>query len=151
MGLTVHTPGFIGFPNSVDPVVYEFINLSISALALFLLLVFARYIVTTARKRHQSCFRFLHSYEARVAGSFALICAGEATLRGWTWGARHAIRVGWQVTWMGLAPWSYIPISFAGLEILGMVLLARTLAPGVLAWEVTMILLVGAMLTTLLT
>lgn len=135
----------------MDAAVYEFLNLAIASLALFLAFVFGKYLLLGFLRSHAKS-RYLCRYEARAAFSFVLLAGGEAGLRGWTWVARHGSRVGWDiVTHMVGQPYAMVPAVFGAIQIAGLVLAARTLNPNVLAWEMTAVLMGLSLLATLFT
>lgn len=138
----------------INPILYEFLNLVLAALALFMAGVFGRYLLIeqmryTDEGQRWRLLRSPNSAQRAAAGLFAL-SVGAAGLRGYTWVARFGDHIGHDMNWLGVFPWTVIPVAAAAIEITGLLCCARVLVPRTWAYEITTAIVLVALFVTLL-
>jgi hypothetical protein len=124
----------------VDPIAYEFVNLTLVGLCIASLTIFARYLATEFCARRLT-FRTLVTSRGllrhRMAVAIAFASAGEAGLRGWTWWSKFAGRHGFDSAWMAGSFWHFAPLVAAAIQIAGLLCFIRVFSPdewGARAW-----------------
>lgn len=116
----------------VDPFIYEIVNLLLCGLATHVVVIFGRYLITEYQERRFT-FKGIVSMRTmlrhQMAIAILITCAGETTVRGWTWYARFAARMGIDTLWMAESPWRFYPLVTATVEAAGLLCLIRVFAP----------------------